>query len=120
MSAGREPQKNVHQILSDMMEQRIIQQQLLDCRVENRYYTPDEDMAFTHMQKYKLSLPSNLTNRPIGSYDAFQKGTFPAGYFDPANWSDGFGHLLDSPAPVSASTSNHHVKEREEGTQYFM
>ena len=84
-----EPQQNMHQILSEMMEQGTTQQQLLDCRVEKRYYTPEEYMTLSHVQKYKLSLLHNFTNRTIGSYDVSQKGTFPARYFNPANWPNG-------------------------------
>ena len=63
MSAGHEPLKNMHQILSEMMAQGITQKQLLGCRVKNRYYTPEEYMTLTHIQKYKLSLLCNFTNR---------------------------------------------------------
>ena len=72
-----------------MMAGGITQRQLLNCRVENRYYTPEEYMTLALIQKYKLSLLCNSMNRPPGSYNATQKGTFPAGYFDPENWPDG-------------------------------
>ena len=58
------------------------------CRVDNRYYTPEEYMNLTNVQRFKLFLIHDTTNRPLGSYDFFP-GAFPDTYFDPENWPNG-------------------------------
>ena len=84
MSDDRKPMKNMHQILAEMMQQRITQTKIHACRVDNRYYTPKEYMTLTNIQRFKLSLIRDAMNRHPGSYD-MSPGTFPAGYFDTTN-----------------------------------
>ena len=84
MSADRKPTKSMHQIFLKMMQQGITITMFHDCTVEDRYYTPMEYTNLTNIQRFKLSLISNATNRPPGSYDTFA-GTFPARHFNPAN-----------------------------------
>ena len=86
MTDKHEPQENMHQILSEMMQHGFTQQQLLDCNVDTRYYTPEEYTNLSQLQKYKLFLVHNFTNRPPGIYNASQVGTYPPRYWDPANW----------------------------------
>jgi len=89
MSANRKPKKTMEEMLSEMMRQKITQSMYHACTVENRRYTNEEYLALTYVQKFKLSLIRDATNRPPGSYDATQKNKFPDGYFDHDNWPNG-------------------------------
>jgi len=81
--------KTMEEMLSEMMRQQITITMFYACTVENRRYTDEEYMALTHVQKFKLSLIRDSADRPIGSYDASQKGKFPNGYFNRDNWPNG-------------------------------
>ena len=84
MSVDHKHIKNMHQILSLVIQQGITQSQMHACRVNNHYYTRAEYMNLTNVQRFKLSLIRDATNCPRRSYD-MSPGAFPVGYFDPAN-----------------------------------
>ena len=56
--------KNIHQILSEMMQQGITQTDIHECRVDSCYYNPEEYMTLTNVQRFKLSLICDAMNRP--------------------------------------------------------